>query len=82
MTVREFMKDANSGTFIIIRVPTFKEDGSFLRYEGFRTCPVEWPNIKGIDETIFDRKIEHWFVRSNSFVDSNPTIIFDTTKGD
>ncbi len=82
MTVREFMKDANSGTYILIRVPTFKEDGSFLRYESFRTCPVEWPNIKGIDETIFDRKIEHWFLRSNSYADPNPTIIFDTTKGD
>lgn len=80
MTVREFMADVSRGTFIVIRVPVFKENGSLLRYESFRDGPVEWPNIKGIDPDIFDRKIEHWFLGSCGSGD--PTIVFDTTKGE
>ena len=80
MTVREFMAGVSHATFIVIRVPVFKENGSLLRYESFRDAVVEWPNIKGIDPDVFDRKIEHWFLGSCGSGD--PTIVFDTTKGE
>lgn len=31
MTVREFMKDADKDTYMMIMLPVFKEDGSILR---------------------------------------------------
>ncbi len=80
MTVREFMKWANRGTFINIRTPVYDETGSLIRYESSQEDPVEWPNIKGIDSATLDRKILGWFIGSCAYGD--PVIVFDTVKGD
>ena len=80
MTVREFMKQENSRTFIDIRSPVYDETGSLIRYESIQESPIEWPNINGIDAAILDRKIQGWsLVSSDSGV---PTIRFDTVKGE
>lgn len=80
MTVREFMKVANRGTFIDIRSPVYDETGSLIRYESIQKDLVEWPNIKGIDVTTLDRKIQGWYLES---LDSDAIIIrFDTVKGE
>lgn len=76
MTVREFMKDVKDKNYICIRVPVLKEDGSFLRYEPFRDADILWPDIGGIDKTLFDRKIVKWFVNPDRI------IVFDTVKGE
>lgn len=80
MTVREFMKMANRGTFIDIRSPVYDENGSLIRYESIQKDPVEWPNIKGIDAAILDRKIQGWSLESR--VSGVPIIRFDTVKGE
>lgn len=80
MTVREFMKMANLGTFIDIRSPVYDENGSLIRYESIQKDTVEWPNIKGIDVTTLDRKIQGWSLRSR--VSGVPIICFDTVKGE
>lgn len=80
MTVREFMKIEKSRTFIDIRSPVYDENGSLIRYESIQGSPVEWPNIKGIDAAILDRKIQGWSLES---CDSGvPFIYFDTVKGE
>ena len=80
MTVREFMKLANRGTFIGIRSPVYDENGSLIRYESIQKYPVEWPNIKGIDVTTLDRKIQGWSLESG--ISGVPVICFDTVKGE
>ena len=80
MTVREFMKWANRGTFICIRSPVYDENGSLIRYESIKKDPVEWPNIKGIDTTTLDRKIQGWSLESR--ISGVPIICFDTVKGE
>lgn len=80
MTVREFMKMANRGTFIDIRSPVYDETGSLIRYESIQKDPVEWPNIKGIDVAALDRKIQGWSLESR--VSGVPIICFDTVKGE
>lgn len=80
MTLREFMKWANRGTFIEIRSPVYDETGSLIRYESIQKDPVEWPNIKDIDVAILDRKIQGWFLRSR--VSGVPVICFNTVKGE
>ena len=80
MTVREFMKCANLGTFIDIRSPVYDETGSLIRYESIQKYPVEWPNIKGIDVTTLDRKIQGWSLESR--ISGVPVILFDTVKGE
>lgn len=79
MTVREFMKDADNDTYMMIMLPVLKEDGSVLRYEQFRDCCIHWPNIGGIDAELFDRKIESWHLVS--LMSGEACICFDTTKG-
>lgn len=80
MTVREFMKWANRGTFIDIRSPVYDETGSLIRYESIQKDPVEWPNIKGIDVATLDRKIQGWFLTSSTY--GGPVIAFNTVKGE
>lgn len=80
MTIREFMKMANRGTFIDIRSPVYDETGSLIRYESIKKDPVEWPNIKGIDLAILDRKIQGWSLESR--ISGVPVIHFDTVKGE
>lgn len=80
MTVREFMKQANRGTFIDIRSPVYDETGSLIRYESIQEDPVEWPNIKGIDAATLDRKIQGWSLAPCTF--GIPVIAFDTVKGE
>lgn len=80
MTVREFMKWANRGTFIEIRSPVYDETGSLIRYESIKKDQVEWPNIKGIDLAILDRKIQGWSLESR--ISGVPVICFDTVKGE
>lgn len=80
MTVREFMKCANSKTFIDIRSPVYDETGSLIRYESIQGSPVEWPNIKGIDAAILDRKIQGWSLVPRAY--NVPIIRFDTVKGE
>lgn len=80
MTVREFMKMANRGIFIDIRSPVYDENGSLIRYESIQKDLVEWPNIKGIDETTLDRKIQGWYLEST--ISDVPIIRFDTVKGE
>lgn len=80
MTVREFMKDADKDTYMMIMLPVLKEDGNILRYEPFRDCCIHWPDIGGIDAELFDRKVEHW--RIMPLRSGEACICFDTTKGD
>lgn len=80
MTVREFMKLANCETFIGIRSPVYDENGSLIRYERIQKYPVEWPNIKGIDVAILDRKIQGWSIELG--ISGVPIICFDTVKGE
>ena len=80
MTVREFMELEKSRTFIDIRSPVYDETGSLIRYESIQKDPVEWPNIKGIDVAILDRKIQGWSLESR--VSGVPIIRFDTVKGE
>lgn len=80
MTVREFMKWANRGTFICIRSPVYDENGSLIRYESIQKDPVEWPNIKGSDVMTLDRKIQGWSLESD--ISGVPIIRFDTVKGE
>ena len=80
MTVREFMKVEKARTFIDIRSPVYDENGSLIRYESIKGSPVEWPNIKGIDAEILDRKIQGWSLVPRAY---NVQIIrFDTVKGE
>lgn len=80
MTVREFMKDADKDTYMMIMLPVLKEDGNILRYEPFRDCCIHWPDIGGIDAELFDRKIERWYLVR--LISSAPCICFCTTKGE
>ena len=80
MTVREFMKCANRGTFIDIRYPVYDETGSLIRYESIQKDTVKWPNIKGIDVAILDRKIQGWSIAPRDY--DVPVICFDTVKGE
>lgn len=80
MTVREFMKLANLGTFIDIRYPVYDETGSLIRYESRQEGPVGWPNIKGIDSAALDRKIQGWALGSHDYC--SQVVVFDTVKGD
>ena len=80
MTVREFMKWANRGTFIDIQSPVYDETGSLIRYESIQEDPVEWPNIKGIDVATLDRKIQGWSLVPRAY--NVPVICFDTVKGE
>lgn len=80
MTVREFMKCANSVTLIDIRSPLYDENGSLIRYESIQKDPIEWPNIKSIDVTTLDRKIQGWSLESR--ISGVPIICFDTVKGE
>lgn len=80
MTVREFMKWANRGTFIDIRYPVYDETGSLIRYESIQEDPVEWPNIKDIDVATLDRKIQGWSLVPRAY--NVPVICFDTVKGE
>ena len=80
MTVREFMKDADNGTYIMIMLPIFKEDGTLVRFEKFRDCCICWPNIRGIDAKLFDRKIERWHLQA--LPSREACICFDTVKGE
>ena len=81
MTVREFMEPEKSRPFIDIRYPVYDENGSLIRYESIQGSPVEWPNIKGIDVAILDRKIHGWSLEE-SHISGVPIIIFDTVKGE
>ena len=80
MTVREFMKMANSEIFIDIRSPVYDETGSLIRYESIQEDPIEWPNIKGINGPTLDRKIQG--LSLESCVSGVPIICFDTVKGE
>lgn len=80
MTVREFMKWANRGTFIDIRYPVYDKTGSLIRYESSQEGPVKWPNIVGIDSAALDRKIQGWSIESCGYY--NRVVVFDTVKGD